>query len=126
MMYRNRNCHSYRFPPCSRAKFPQTWPRSKLASATEPSTIGGASSLLSLSLSLASFLMCFTFSATCSLATRHFFSTLRITRIYLSPLDKITNQHTHLSTRARVCVCAPRSQTLIRACKYLPGAPDPN
>lgn len=35
----NRN--HYLLPPYSQARFPQTWPRSKLASSYEPSVIGG-------------------------------------------------------------------------------------
>lgn len=103
---RNRNCHSYLLPPCSRTKFPQTWPRSKLASFSEPSIIGGTSSLLS-------------FSCT-SPSPRHVLHPRRVARdIFLvknTPnhpnlsiaFSEITNRHIH-----PLRVCAPESQTSI-------------
>lgn len=57
----NRN--HYLLPPYSQARFPQTWPRSKLASSYEPSVIGGRD--------VAS-LMHFTFFATCLSVTWRF------------------------------------------------------
>lgn len=57
----NKSCH-YLLPPYSQARFPQTWPRSKLASSYEPTIIGR---------DVAS-LMHFTFFATCLTVTWRF------------------------------------------------------